>query len=610
MSQRTHGAASPSLIKEMLTFLLDDNRGPHGAMLLENPAAIIRADSPDEVARALDDLNEAQKRGFIAAGFLSFELGLLFSSRHAPTLPEQRTTPLLMFGVFERERKLTSRGVDEWLAEEAGSYRLGAIEPSLTKAAYTEKFNRAREYIAAGDIYQLNLTFKARFHLNGSVKSLYRDLRAKQRVSYGTLILTDDFSVLSLSPELFIESDGERISTRPMKGTARRGRTFAEDETISRALAQDTKNRAENLMIVDLMRNDLARIAKLGSVEVTDLYTVETFDTVHQMTSGVRAQLPPGMNISGILHALFPPGSVTGAPKVRALEIIRELEETPRGVYTGAIGVLSPHRGSLFNVAIRTLHVGRDGAGEIGIGSGVVQDSEAQSEYDECLLKLKFMTGSGNHADFELIETLLFDGQGYVLLSEHIRRLHQSAQYFAFKLDRSGVMQALAKRAAGLAPGSHRVRLTVKRTGEATITSNPIAAPLAHFSFVLAEDATDPDNVFLYHKTTNRRFYEETRVRLSKLAGCDEVVFRNNRGELTEGSFTNLFIRQGEESQLLTPAVSCGLLPGTLRQAMIERGEAREARLTADDLANASAIWLGNSVRGLIPAKQIALPTL
>lgn len=588
----------------MFTFLFDNNSAAQCALLFERPLSIVRADEPAEVDGALAELSRAQKKGLYAAGFLSFELGLLFEPKLARRLPPDRKVPLLMFGVFERPNNLSNAEVERWLEARGTSYSLKDIQPNLQQGAYNERFGRILDYIGAGDIYQLNLTFKAKFGFEGSRAALYRELRRKQRVAHGAFVETDNFSLLSLSPELFIEADEKRILTRPMKGTAPRGFTAAEDEERKAWLESDIKSRAENLMIVDLMRNDLSRIAKPGSVRVPDLFTVETFETVLQMTSGVEGALSPDCDFSRIIRALFPPGSVTGAPKLRAVEIIRELESEPRGVYTGAIGFLSPHGGCHFNVAIRTLYIGRDGKGEAGIGSGIVQDSRARSEYEECLLKLKFLTDPPAE-EFELIETLRFDwSSGYILLQRHLDRLEQSASRLGFRCPRAEIVCALYEHAARLSGPSHRVRMTLSREGRISIGSTALPPPPPRgFTFAIAPNRVDPSNLFLYHKTTNRRMYDDTRKALNAVTGCDEVLFLNTLGELTEGSFTNLFLEINGE--MLTPAVSCGLLSGTLRQDLIEQGQVREAVLTLDDLARASGVWLGNSVRGLVRARQI-----
>ncbi len=345
---------------------------------------------------------------------------------------------------------MTAAEVEHWLTThtKSGSYQFTSVTRAWDSAAYEERFAAVREKIRAGDIYQLNLTFKARFRLEGSPLTFYRDLRQRQRVAYGGIVDTGAVTVLSASPELFIEQEGRVISTRPMKGTSPRGGTPEADAEMRAVLASDVKQRAENLMIVDLMRNDLGRIAEIGSVGVTDLFTVETFRTLHQLTSGVSATLKEGVGLLDLFKAIFPPGSVTGAPKIRAMELIRDYETEPRGVYCGAIGHIAPGGKSLFNVAIRTAVVFRDGRGEMGIGSGVVYDSEGAKEYAECLLKMKFLTDPPR--TFELIETLLHEaGQGYWLLDRHLTRLAASAKYFGFAFDEAEIRTLARARGGG-----------------------------------------------------------------------------------------------------------------------------------------------------------------
>ncbi|MEQ1673115.1 MAG: aminodeoxychorismate synthase component I, partial [Hyphomicrobium sp.] len=382
--------------------------------------------------------------GLYAAGFFSYELGYVLEPKLAPLLPPKRAMPLLWFGVYAHPSEMTGAEVQDWLTAEAiGNPTRGALAHSWDATSYLERFEEVQNKIRAGDIYQLNLTFKAKFKLQGSPLALYRDLRLKQRVAYAGLVDTGDATILSSSPELFIEQHGRVIETRPMKGTAPRAGTLSGDDDVRRTLSKDVKNRAENLMIVDLMRNDLGRIAELGSVSVTDLFTVETFKTLHQMTSGVRATLKDGVGLDDLLRAIFPPGSITGAPKIRAMQLISALETEPRGVYCGAIGYFAPSGDTLFNVAIRTAVIDRTGAGEMGIGSGVVADSIGSKEYAECLLKMKFLTDPVRR--FELIETMLYDGaKGIWLLDGHLQRLANSASYFAFAFDQANVRAAIA----------------------------------------------------------------------------------------------------------------------------------------------------------------------
>jgi para-aminobenzoate synthetase/4-amino-4-deoxychorismate lyase len=357
-------------------------------------------------------------------------------------------------------------------------------------------------------------------------------------------------------------------------------------------------------MIVDLMRNDIGRISEIGSVNVTDLFTVETFQTLHQMTSGVRATLKDGIGMTELLQGIFPPGSVTGAPKIRAMELIRALETEPRGVYCGAIGHVSPEGRALFNVAIRTAVVFRDAAGEMGIGSGVVFDSSGPKEYDECLLKMKFLTDPVKR--FDLIETMLFEPEtGLVLLERHIARLESSARYFGFVFDEVSIRTAISDAIEGQTDRL-RVRLLLSEPSTVTVTTTPLSPPDpdATMRFVVSETTLDSSDIFLFHKTTRRELYDREWQKYSETMGAEEVIYLNERRELAEGSRTTIFLERN--GRLETPALSCGLLPGTLRADLIAQGRAVEAVLTLEDLKSANAIFLGNSVRGLVRAVPIS----
>nr|HPG88132.1 chorismate-binding protein [Hyphomicrobium sp.] len=337
------------------------------------------------------------------------------------------------------------------------------------------------------------------------------------------------------------------------------------------------------------------------SVSVTDLFTVETFKTLHQMTSGVRAVLKPDIGLEDILRAIFPPGSITGAPKIRAMELIRALETDPRGVYCGAIGYFAPGGDVLFNVAIRTAVIDRAGAGEMGIGSGVVADSVGTKEYAECLLKMKFLTDPVRR--FELIETMLYDGaNGIWLLEGHMRRLANSASYFAFTFDEARVRQAIAEAISDAGEARLRVRLTLDEDGKLTIAKTPQPLPPdgVVMRYVISDTRLNSSDLFLYHKTTRRELYDREWAHYAETLGSDEVIYLNERGELAEGSRTSIFVERA--GTLLTPPLNTGVLPGVLRQSLLEDGRATEAVLTLDDLNRAEAVYLGNSVRGLVKA--------
>jgi para-aminobenzoate synthetase / 4-amino-4-deoxychorismate lyase len=597
--------------------LLDDSLTPGGRSLLYvEPERIVSAHAPGEVEAALDAISAGLARGLHAAGFFSYELGLCLEPKLEGLLPTGPRVPLLWIGLFRAPRSLDDAGTRAWLEANGAAERakISDLHLSWSREQYAQAFNTVEDYIAAGDVYQINLTLKYHFAFEGNPVALYAALRRKQRVAHGALIGTPDLNVLSLSPELFFRREGKHMSTRPMKGTAPRGRTPREDARLKTWLAMDEKQRAENLMIVDLLRNDLGRVAKIGSVEVTDLFTVETYRSVHQMTSGIEAELRSDMGLNDMLRALFPCGSVTGAPKVRAMEIISEIEGDARGIYTGAIGHITPSGDAEFNVAIRTVVLDKNG-GEMGIGGGIVADSKEESEFEECLLKAHFLTKVD--APFELIETLRFEsGKGFHLLERHLARLQSSADHFGYPFSREAVLAALDAEAARVQAPIAMVRLLLAEEGSITVTSTAIELPTKDtvWRFVISDQRLDEKDPLFYHKTTRRQFYDREMERQKALTGCDEVIFLNKKGELTEGTRTTLFIEL--DGRLFTPALACGLLPGTLREELLDlpRAAASEAVLSPQDLLSADRIYLGNSVRGLIraelmqPAQEAAEP--
>lgn len=580
--------------------LLHDSLNPgDGNLLFTAPQRILQAHDAAGVRAALVALEAALAEGFWAAGYMAYEAGYAFEERLAPRMPPPGDTPLLWLGLYRDPQRLDTAGVTHLLATSTtGTADIGQIVPALSLADYAAVFDRVKALIAAGDTYQVNLTLRAHFALTGDPIALYCRLLQRQPVAHGALIDTGSHHVLSHSPELFVKSQGGQLSARPMKGTMARGTNPDEDARNRAALAADPKNRAENLMIVDLLRNDLARVAEVGSVKVTDLFTVETYETLHTLTSGITATRRADVGVTQLLAQLFPCGSITGAPKLRAMEIIADLEATPRGVYTGAIGYFAPNGDLALNVAIRTAVISRSGAGTIGIGGGIVADSTAADEYREALLKMAFFTPQPEPVT--LIETLSWAPEtGYVLRQRHLDRLIASAGFFGLVCDPAAI-DALLDAQAFDAP--MRVRLTLDAEGPA-LTAGPLPPNPALFRFMLAEETLQSDSIWLAHKTTNRAFYDAPRQAAHAAHGVDEVLFRNERGELTEGSITNLFIAR--DGRLLTPPLSSGLLPGTLRAELIASGRAVEQVLRLADLEAAEAIWLGNSVRGLLPAQWI-----
>jgi para-aminobenzoate synthetase/4-amino-4-deoxychorismate lyase len=585
------------------SFALLDNASEHGqGLLFEVPVDAVEAYSPTEITRAFDALERARARRLHAVGFLAYELGYALEEKLGPLMPSQHALPLLSFGLFGAPRVLSEEEVTSFLAGKGtGPFAIEAPRPAFSFNAYAERFASVKALIEAGDTYQINLTFPLRFGFAGDAVALFRRLRSSARAGYGALLALDGCHVLSLSPELFVETKDGVARARPMKGTAPRAPLPEADLAQRAALKEDEKSRAENLMIVDLVRNDLGRVAETGSVRVEELFAIETYPTLHQMTSTVTAKLLPDTNLRRLVGALFPCGSVTGAPKIRAMEIIHTLEEGPRGIYCGAIGYVTPTGDTRFNVAIRTLTIDASGQGTMGVGGGLVADSKLEAEYAECLLKARFLTDE----PFALLETLRWTrAEGYFLLAFHLDRLLRSARHFGFACTRGDVERRLAEAAAAFAAPNMRVRLLLDGEGKLAIDAHALPDEGPHaMRFALSERRISSAEPLLYHKTTRRDAYESELVRLKALCGADEVLFQNERGELTEGSRTNLFIERA--GVLLTPPVECGLLAGTLRRALLAdtARPCHEAVLKPADLETADAIYLGNSVRGLMRAR-------
>lgn len=595
-----------------MTFILLDNTKDkgEGAWLFEHPIEVIQADGPDDVARAIEQLEAANKSGLYTAGFCSFELAYALEPSLAALMPPERDMPLIWFGVFPKRQKLSSTETTAFLNNKRkGDSQVGELHPQWSQSEYTSRFEKAREAIIAGEVYQLNLTFKTNFECVGDPIALYLKLREQQPVSFSAYIDAPEFKILSLSPELFIRQNEQQIETKPMKGTAPRAFLPDEDNKVAMALAADTKSQAENLMIVDLMRNDIGRISQPHSVQVNNLFEVETYKTLHQMISTVKANLKPDIGLLDLLKALFAPGSIVGAPKIQAMKLIRQLEEGSRAVYCGAIGMMSVQE-KVFNVAIRTAVLTPRGSdvykGEMGIGSGVVYDSVAASEYEECLLKAKFFTQDAEA--FGLIETLRYDnGTGYYLFDRHMQRLVASTRYFAIPFDVTYIRSALMALVAQCEVPHLRVRLELSSKGEISIQSTPLPAETLSqtLKFVIAQDPIHSNHLHLYHKTTAREFLDNPAKAYKEKTGCDEVVYLNERGELTQGSYMNIFLQQGDGSYV-TPPVSAGLLPGTFRAEFMSTHNVTEKTLTPANIAKAKAVYLGNSVRGLLKAIQIS----
>ncbi|MGO9114507.1 MAG: aminodeoxychorismate synthase component I [Thermoguttaceae bacterium] len=550
------------------------------------PCEIVETCRHDEVMPCLRRVDHlVQSQGLHAAGFISYEAAPAFD--RALSVREASGFPLLWFGLFPAVEMIVLPSFD--------STRLmldAPWQPSVTADEYAHVIARLRDAIAAGETYQVNYTFRLKQPANRDPWNLFRNLVAAQPPPYAAYIETDRYAICSASPELFFDLDGPRIASRPMKGTIARGRWQEEDLARARELAASEKNRAENAMIVDMMRNDLGRIARVGSVQVSDLFRVERYPTLWQMTSCISAETSAGL--AEIFAATFPCASITGAPKASTMRIIAQNETEPRRIYTGSIGWIAPGRRAQFNVAIRTVLIDKARReAEYGVGGGVVWDSTPQGEYEECLLKARILRT--RQPEFSLLESLLWtpDG-GYFCLSEHLRRLRDSAEYFGFpRCDETAAIE-LAALAARLPAAPHKIRLLVARDGKISSQSEPIRDE--EFSdpvrLELAAEPIDASDVFLYHKTTHREVYATART------GCregDDVLLYNQRGDITETIRGNIVVRCGRD--LWTPPVPCGLLAGTYRAQLLAEGKIYERVVPLEMLPKCDELIFINSVR-------------
>ncbi len=561
-----------------------------------------------EWPRLLDELSAASARGLHAVAVFTYELGgqLLGIAAHPSIMAPAQVL------LFEQCAHLAPDEVASWLAAQCANDATPAgiadVRANVDQAEFCQALARIRELIAAGDTYQVNYTYRLRFDAFGSIFALYQRLRARQPVPYGALIaLPGGEAVLSLSPELFVRHVQGELLARPMKGTAPASDDDAVNARRAAALAADPKNRAENLMIVDLLRNDLGRVARTGSVEVPKLFDVQRYSSVLQMTSTVRARLREGATLREVFAALYPCGSITGAPKRRTMEIIHELESAARGVYTGAIGWFDPPAspGAIadfcLSVPIRTLSLqaARDGVrqGEMGVGAGIVFDSDVADEYAECQLKARFLTGLSN--EFEIFETMHASRAGIRHRERHLARLSASARYFGFPFaDPAAQLDAAC---AALDEGAHRMRLALNAAGLFTIQSAPIAELAQPVRVFVATESTSASEVFLRHKTSIRTRYDAA-WRAAEARGGFDTLFFNERGELTEGGRSNVFVQV--DGQWLTPALACGVLPGVMRAVLLDDPgfAASEAIVTRAMFERASAIMVCNALRGPVAA--------
>lgn len=571
------------------------------SFLFTKPKKVIAYHLGENLDGFFNQLQCCLNKDFWLAGYFTYEFGYLFETRLSNLLKSKKIDfPLAWLGVFERPLVIDHQRFfpKKYLkVTTQDSFKVSGQAFNMSVFEYTKAIEKIKNHLKRGDTYQVNFTMKFGARFKGDVTKYYLKLRRNQLTSYSGFINDGQRCILSFSPELFFKIKNNNIVTRPMKGTSPRGKMSQEDRAQQEFLKTDTKNRAENIMIVDLLRNDLGKIARKGSVKVESFFDVEKYSSLFQMTSTIKAQLAKDVFLKDILCALFPSGSVTGAPKIRTMQIIENLEKSPRDIYTGALGYISPYKEACFNVAIRTAILKKNRL-ECGIGGGIVYDSKPKKEYQECLLKAKFLTQDAKV--FSLIETMLWENRRFKFLSLHIKRLLGSCEYFQIPLNITALRQALFNVTRSFKKDtSYKVRVLVNQEAEVIISYSVLTGLKSEVKIKLALPRVNSQDIFLYHKTTNRDLYDEQRKK-AKREGFFDVIFVNERGQLTEGTITNFFLLIN--NRLFTPPVSSGLLPGVLRAHLLSQHKAEEKVLYPKDIQKAQRVFVGNSVQGLMAA--------
>jgi len=577
--------------------------------LYTQPVDELRVDQAHKFNAVLEKIQAAQKKGLHLAGYINYEAGFLLQPKLNSRL-QLTSAPLLHFLIFKKRQAITRQQRENIFAKIPKTELplvLYNFNFEMQRNVYLERFAKLQEHLKAGDTYQVNFTSRYEFDLQGSTWEFYNKLCERQRVTFSGYLKFSDYAILSLSPELFFRKIGDKIHVCPMKGTAARNSDLTLDQAAREFLATDTKNKAENIIIVDLLRNDLSRIAKTGSVGVVKLCSIEDFETVYQMTSTIEAKIDPNISFKTMLQALFPCGSITGAPKIRTMEIIQDLEVSPREIYTGAIGFITPDNDMCFNVAIRSLYLKNNHA-VLGVGGGITIHSEGEGEWEEMHLKANFLTRLSK--DFSLIETLAWTREkGYLFFENHLLRLVDSARNLSFICKINKIKHDLLELISQFSKPAYRIRLVLNSNGKYEISFFELESAQNHpVNIALSVNSINENNILFQYKTTHastRGFYQSELARIQEKNDVFEVIFQNREGFITEGTRFNLMI--DINGKMFTPSVKSGLLPGVYRQYLLDQKDCQEREITSADLQAAQQIFLINSVRGLIPAKFVGI---
>ncbi|WP_010651433.1 aminodeoxychorismate synthase component I [Oceanobacillus massiliensis] len=569
----------------LLHFNFKKENGKDNPFLFESPIKVFSASTIDEVIPLLEEIETMTNKGYYAAGYLSYEAAPAFDK--AFKVNSDSKMPILWFGIFKEPQQISLQSFKE--------FHTNDWKVQTEANEYNKNIDQIKDYIEQGVTYQVNYTVRMRSNFTGDSIAYYNKLSQAQAANYSAYLNTGDYTAISASPELFFHLKDGKVTTKPMKGTIDRGKNREEDQSKSAWLYHSEKNRAENVMIVDLLRNDLGMIARQGSVAVPSLYAIEEYPTVYQMTSTVTAEISSDKTIMDIFKALFPCGSITGAPKISTMEIINQLENSPRNVYCGAIGYITPEKEAIFNVPIRTVLIENDtGNAEYGVGGGITWDSINQEEFSEVFMKAKVLDVKPD--EFNLLESFGLEDGDYIVLENHLNRMNRTAEFFDFRMDSISARRKLEEFAADHPSGKWKVRLLSNRSGDLFIEGNQITAIHKPVVVSLANSPVSKDNVFLRYKTTNRAIYDDIRIQSPDVY---DVLLWNEDREITEFTTGNIVVELDE--QMYTPPLDSGLLAGTFREDLLENGMISEKKITMEELKGASRIWLINSVRKWVP---------
>ena len=545
-----------------------------------NPCKILETYNIDEVERLLI---EASESGLYAAGFISYEASSAFDS--AFINKKDFKLPLLSIGLYKDKIIY-----DELPNFKKKNYKVGKLIPSVSKNTFLNKIKKIKSNIEAGNTYQVNYSYRLNGTFTGDTYEFFKYLINNQNASYASYISTNNWSICSASPELFFSLKSNILTTKPMKGTAKRGKNLEEDILESNLLKNSKKNQAENIMIVDMLRNDIGKVAKKGSVETLKTFELEKYPTLWQMTSTIKGYVSHKVPI--IMKALFPCASITGAPKIKTMEIIENIENSPREIYTGTVGYITPCGDALFNVAIRTALINKKNKSiSYGVGSGIVWDSIGEDEYEETQIKANILLSK--RYNFDLIETMLWKpGTGVKLLKYHIKRMKSSADFFDLEFSEKNALNLINSVSSS---SLLKLRLLLKQNGLLILEKYPFVNISKNkiLKIKLSLNKTHSSNLFLRHKTSIRDAYDNARKNIND---CDDVLLWNENDEVTEGTIYNIAIFKN--NKWLTPSLDSGLLNGVMRQSMIESGKLEECKITISDLKKANEIKLFNSVQG------------